>query len=282
MGIMDKSTIEQWILPFLPAGRCGFKITAPVIEVVECVLYRLKTGCQWRQLPLHAFFRGDVVLSWESVFYHFNKWCKRGYWKAIWINLLKENKSHLDLSSAALDGSHTPAKNGGDAVGYQGRKSTDTTNALFLTDSQGVILAMSEPQAGQHHDLFCNQELFNQLCDIAKEAGIDLSGVFLNADPGFDSATLKQACEEKEIILNVKENKRNKKQGGEESYEDGTHVFDDILYEKRFVVEQANAWIDGFKALLVRFEFSSRNWMNLHFLAFCVIFLRKINQKSKV
>ena len=42
------------------------------------------------------------------------------------------------------------------------------------------------------------------------------------------------------------------------------------------------AAIDGFKALLVRFEFSVRNWSALHFIAFSVIFLRKINKKIKV
>jgi hypothetical protein len=33
---------------------------------------------------------------------------------------------------------------------------------------------------------------------------------------------------------------------------------------------------------LVRFEFSVRNWMALHFIAFSVIFLRKISKKIKV
>lgn len=58
------------------------------------------------------------------------------------------------MSSIEFDGSHTPAKNGGDAVGYQGRKASNTTNALFVSDNQGVMLSMSTPQEGQHHDLF--------------------------------------------------------------------------------------------------------------------------------
>jgi hypothetical protein len=63
---------------------------------------------------------------------------------------LNQNLKYLDMSSIELDGSHTPAKNGGDAVGYQGRKAPNTTNALFLFDNQGVILGMSTPQEGQH------------------------------------------------------------------------------------------------------------------------------------
>jgi len=44
---------------------------------------------------------------------------KSGCWQKIWIKLLGEHLRYSDLSSIELDGSHTPAKNGGDAVGYQ-------------------------------------------------------------------------------------------------------------------------------------------------------------------
>lgn len=70
---------------------------------------------------------------------------KAGCWTKIWVNILKENLKHLDLSSIELDGSHTPAKNGGNAVGYQGRKASNTTNSLFMSDNQGVMLSMSTP-----------------------------------------------------------------------------------------------------------------------------------------
>ncbi len=80
---------------------------------------------------------------------------------------------------------HTPpSKNGGEAVAYQGRKSCKTTNALFIVDNQGVPLTMSTPQEGNHHDLYGINVLFDELCDMLKEAGISLDGLFLNADGG--------------------------------------------------------------------------------------------------
>jgi transposase len=281
MGILSKSTIEKWIIPNLTVGERGFEPTVPVIEIVECIFHRLKTGCQWRELPTKQFFSGKV-LGWNAVYYHFNQWSKDGCWSKIWINILKENKHHLDLSSAEFDGSHTPVKNGGDAVGYQGRKACKTTNALFISDSQGIMLAMSTPQEGQHHDLFEIQSLFDEICTILKKAGISLDGLFLNADPGFDSDSFQEACQKENIILNVKPNPRNSTNQETELSPIGTVIFDELLYEDRTVIEHANAWIDGFKALLVRFEFSVRNWMSLHFIAFSVIFLRKINKKKKV
>ena len=269
------------VLPHLTIGTRGFETTVPLTEIVECIFHRLKTGCQWRQLPTKQFFT-DKVLHWNSVFYYYNKWSKADCWKAVWINMLTQNLKYLDLSSIEFDGSHTPAKNGGDAVGYQGRKACNTTNALFVSDNQGVMLAMSTPQEGQHHDLFKIQGLFDEICSLLKEAGINLKGLFLNADPGFDSSDFVAACEKEEIIANVKENPRNSANQEPQPYESGTHIFDGELYQDRSVIEHANAWIDGFKALLVRFEFSVKNWMSLHFIAFSVIFLRKINRKLKV
>lgn len=281
MGIMDKAMIEKWILPHLTIGTRGFDTTVPLTEIVECIFHRLKTGCQWRELPTKEFFTGKA-LNWNSVFYYYNKWSKADCWRRIWIHILTQNRQYLDLSSVEFDGSHTPAKNGGDAVGYQGRKACNTTNALFLSDNQGVMLAMSTPQEGQHHDLFQIQALFGEICTLLKAAGLALNGLFLNADPGFDSTDFVTACQKEDIIANVKENPRNSANAEQPVYQTGTPVFDDQLYRDRSVIEHANAWIDGFKALLVRFEFSVRNWMSLHFIAFSVIFLRKIKRKTKV
>lgn len=186
------------------------------------------------------------------------------------------------MSSIELDGSHTPCKNGGDAVGYQGRKAAKTTNALFVSDNQGVMLAMSTPQEGQHHDLFQIQTLFEEICLLLQQAAINLKGLFLNADPGFDSAEFQKVCEKQEIIANLKSNPRNSDAQQADPYQAGTHIFDEELYKNRTVIEHANAWIDGFKTLLIRFEYSVRNWMSLHFIAFSIIFLRKINSKQKV
>jgi transposase len=282
MGILNKSTIEKWILPHLTIGERGFETTVPLIEVVECILHRLKTGCQWRELPTKQFF-SKQILSWQSVFYYFNKWSKNGCWQKVWIDILSSNHQYLDLSSVEFDGSHTPAKNGGDAVGYQGRKACNTTNALFISDNQGVILGMSTPQEGQHHDLFEIQTLFKEICELLKKAHINLNGLFLNADPGFDGENFYKACEIENIVANVKPNPRNESEEQRlEPYQSGNHIFDEELYKDRSVIEHSNAWIDGFKALLVRFEFSVKNWVALHFMAFSVIFLRKINKKIKV
>lgn len=46
------------------------------------------------------------------------------------MKFLGDHRADLDLSSVDLEGSHTPAKRGGENVEYQGRKKSRTTPML--------------------------------------------------------------------------------------------------------------------------------------------------------
>ncbi len=275
MEVLDKTTIRQWILPHLSTGERGSDCRVDLAEVVEAILHRLKTGCQWRQLPVKQFFT-ENPLTWQGVYYHFNKWVGDGSWVRLWVNLLNTHRTRLDLSSLQLDGSHAPAKNGGEAVGYQGRKAARTTNTLFLADNSGLMLACATPQAGQHHDLFKVQVLFEEMCCLLEAAGLNLKGLFLNADAGFDAEPLRTACLARDIQPNIP---RNPRQGS--ASDEGYVYFDEQLYRRRIVIEHANAWLDAYKTLLVRFETKASNWTAWHLVAFAVQFCRKINRKRK-
>jgi len=73
---------------------------------------------------------------------------------------------------------------------------------------------------------------------------------------------LQQQCGEKGIEANINRNERNKKVQGQYRY------FDELLYKRRFVIERMNAWMDSFKALLMRFEIKVQPWMALHLYCF--------------
>src|SRR3954447_6789179 len=167
---------------------------------------------------------------------------------------------------------HGRAKQGGEAVGYQGRKKATTTNTLFFADQQGLPIAMAEPQAGNHNDVHEIKSLFEQMCKLLEDAGISLKGVFMNADAGFDTAELRAVCADKEIEANIADNPRNTQEPSEQY-----QYFDEQLYKERFVIERANAWLDGFKGLLVRYEKKIKSWMAQHWMAFCTLLLRKVN-----
>ena len=104
--VLDKYTIEMEILPHIPRTKRGFPPTVPLVEIINAILYKLKTGVQWHQLPVKALFAQNA-LTWNAV-YHYRKWCLSDALKTCWIAFLKAHKQDLDLSIVDLDGSHTP------------------------------------------------------------------------------------------------------------------------------------------------------------------------------
>ncbi|NLD00412.1 MAG: IS5 family transposase, partial [Gammaproteobacteria bacterium] len=66
--------------------------------VVEGMLYRLRVGCAWRDLPT-CFGR------WNSVYKKFNEWSKKGKW----LTLFKALTQEPDTEWIFIDGSYVKA-----------------------------------------------------------------------------------------------------------------------------------------------------------------------------
>ena len=209
---MGKDTINKWIIPFLSVGKRGFKSNFDLASIFLLILKRLKTGVQWRELPIEVYFEK------------------------------------------------------GESTGYQARKKSVTTNSIFLCDNKGQMIAMGSPKAGNHNDLYEIEEVLKEILAFLEEAGIEHKGLFLNADAGFDSKSLREFLESKEIIANIKPNPRNGKQPDV--------YFDEELYKNRFKIEQANGWLDGYKGLIMRYEYLDVTWIGMLLLGFISKFLK--------
>ena len=271
--VLDKDTIKNEIMPYLSTAKRGYVSQGSLMEVVNAILHKLKSGCQWHQLPVGHLF-GDVVLSWNAVYHHFRKWCRLGEWQTMFASIVKKYRHLLDMSVTHIDGSHTPAVKGGECVEYQGRKKRKTTNSIYITDRQGLPLAMSEPQEGNHSDLYEIKERVDELIVQLQNNGLETDGLFNNADAGFDSKAFRSALNNHGIIANVFPNPRNA-----EPKED--YLFDEELYKERFVIERTNAWMDGFRSILTRFDTTVSSWKGWNYLAFAVVFLNKIHKSQK-
>ena len=99
------------------------------------------------------------------------------------------------------------------------------------------MLACASPQEGQHNDLYNIQELFEELCQMLIKAGINLRGLFLNADAGFDGKELRQICKDREIEANFDVNSWNNKTDNQSTE---YQYFDEELYKRRTLIEHAN------------------------------------------
>lgn len=84
-NVRHKCTKKE-ICPYLKFGNAFTNTKVKKIEVLQAILYRLKTGCQWRELPMKQFFKQKY--KWESVYYHYQKWSKDGSLEKLWIEVL--------------------------------------------------------------------------------------------------------------------------------------------------------------------------------------------------
>ena len=262
--ILDKGTILRLIVPHLTVARRGFTCRTSLANVVNAILYKFRTGCQWRLLPTSALIPGAKIKH-GAVYHHFRKWTLDGSWKRVKKQLVRYNPGLLDLSIAHFDGTHARVQRGGENIGYQRRKKSMTTNTLWLTDRSGLVVSYIPPIAGNHNDLYKIEQSFKYLINDLKDMGLSTDGLFINADAGFDARILRELCELHGIHLNAPINPRS---GPVDEFDQP--YFDELMYQERFVVERTNAWMDAHRSLLTRFDTTQASWTAWHDL-YCIL-----------
>ncbi len=96
---------KQWrrlqaVWPKAPNGRTGRPRKYPLREVVNTILYQLRTGCAWRLLP------HDLV-PWTVAWEHFRRWRDDGTLQlihdALYEQVRLQEGRQMAPSAAALD-----------------------------------------------------------------------------------------------------------------------------------------------------------------------------------
>lgn len=152
------------------------------------------------------------------------------------------------------------------------RKRAKTSNILPITDGQGYVLSSTGMVAGNHHDAFCLKVQLQSAFKAMKRLGLVIAGAFFNADSAFDTRDARKVCFNHGVIPNMAENKRNRtppKRGRK-------RLFNPDVYKRRFTSERSFAWIDKFRALLIRFDRKDANFLGGHHIAFAMINLRHL------
>jgi transposase len=266
---ITKVEIETFILPFISKNKRGFPSKVNPVEIIQWINHKLKTGCQWHCLfvDIEGF---KPTYSWQLVYYYFRKWSKENVFLHLFNTFLILQEGRLDLENLNLDGTHSLAKKSGEAIGYQHRKKGRTSNVLIMTDGRGTPIALGNILSGNHNDLYDLVPQFTAMINDLKQKGICVENSMLNADKGFDSKSFRRCCMRKQIIPNIKENKRNRKK----TKRGRKRQFNQLIYNRRFVNERGFAWMDSFKTLLIRFDTTMTSWINWHYLAFFLILIK--------
>ena len=271
---LTEKQFDEHVRPYISTAKRGFECQIPLYKVFNYILYRLHTGCQWYRLPIapDPECSEKKEISHDAVYYHFRKWSRDGSLQKVWQGSIMTISSVLNLSELNLDGSHAIAKKGGEAVAYQGRKKAKTTNILPITDAQGFILASTGLIAGNHNDAYNLKPHLQTAFKSLKRLGLQISGAYFNADKAFDTKAARKTCFNHSLIPNIDENKRNRK-GTKRGRK---RLFNQEVYKRRFTSERSFAWIDKFRALLLRFDRCDIYFLGAHFIAFTLINLRHV------
>jgi transposase len=211
-------------------------------------------------------------ISWQAVYYHFQKWSADGSLERVWEQSIATVRESLNLAQLNLDGSHAIAKKGGQSVAYQHRKRAKTSNILPITEARGYVVASTGIVAGNHHDAFDLKPHLQAAFATMKRLGLTIAGAFFNADSAFDTLEARKVCFNHQVIPNICENKRNRKQ----TKRGRKRLFNASVYKQRFTSERSFAWVDKFRALLIRYDRKDANFLGAHHLAFSLINLRHL------
>jgi transposase len=271
---LTEKQFDDHIRPHITVAKRGYECKIPLYKVFNYILYQLHTGCQWFQLAIDPD-RNDPdkkEISWHAIYYHFRKWSKDGSLERVWQGSIMTISTDLNLSELNLDGSHVLAKKGGESVAYQGRKKGKTTNILPIAEGQGFIIASTGLIAGNHNDAYNLKTHLQDAFKFIKHLGLDIRGAFFNADRAFDTKDARKTCFNHSVIPNIDENKRNRKT----AKRGRKRFFNKDVYKNRFTSERSFAWIDKFRALLVRFYRRAVYFLGAHFIVFAMINLRHV------
>src|SRR5881227_582597 len=135
-------TDEQWALiePHLPTAPTGGRPRKTDLrDVVDAILYILRTGCQWRYLP------GDLPPK-STVWRYFDRWRRGGTLDTIHDLLRRKvraaEKPYHPRTTASVDSQSVDATSGGEQRGRDNFKNVDGRKRHLVVDSMGLLLAV--------------------------------------------------------------------------------------------------------------------------------------------
>src|SRR5215213_2993256 len=154
-------TDEQWALvgPLIPVYPGGRPRKTSMRDVVDAILYVLRTGCQWRFLPK------DFPPK-STVWRYFDEWRHNGTLDVIHDALRRKartaEKPYAPRTTASVDSQSVDTTSGGEQRGRDNAKNVDGRKRHIVVDSMGLLLAVLVTAANVD-DAKAAAELFGRL-----------------------------------------------------------------------------------------------------------------------
>ncbi len=189
-------------------------------DIVNAILYVVKTGCQWRMLP------GDFP-SWRIVYYYFSSWNKKGVIEEIQLSLVEQVRKKSGKKATPTAGiiDAQSVKNtlvSSESKGFDAGKKIKGIKRHIIVDTLGLILAVVIQSASVQDR--------NGAMDVIEKLRVQFKKVILLFADGGYSGKLEAAVKQRwKIIIQIVKKPQ-------------ASVFK--VLPKRWIVERTFSWID--------------------------------------
>ena len=219
-------------------------------NVIEGILYRMKTGCQWRDIP-ECFGKNN------SIFKCFNRWSKNDSFLKLFEMLSIPSDMEWVFIDASLIRAHQHSTGAQGTLPQAIAKSAggNTSKIHLAVDANGNPVSFIITD-GTTHDVKVAPDLVNSL---------DLSDTeSLSADKAYDCEALREQISAAATKANIPRRKNSKS---------SNESMDWYLYKLRHLVENAFARLKHFRGIATRYDKLKQSYENMVALACAFIWL---------
>ncbi|CAG0985579.1 hypothetical protein ANRL4_02149 [Anaerolineae bacterium] len=233
----------------------------PNRQVVNGILFVLRSGCQWKGLKKEWFGASS------SLHKRFQEWSESGVWKKIYRMVVKyyQKKRRIQWKWQAVDSKMVPAPLGGDLTGPNptDRAKSDSKRHIWV-DQRGAPLSIQLSDANAH-DVTEIMNLLNR--PIVRRPKTKYKVQYLCTDKAYDSEEVRAKLRKRKITLHIL-----KREYG--SNPPPPPLESEKYPARRWVVERTLSWQNDFRSLRTRWAKKSSNWLALIYFACAFILWR--------
>lgn len=219
----------------------------------NAIHYLLKTGCQWRMLPLN-------FAKWQLVYYYYQKWSNLEQFDLL-LSKLREHvrlkkRQNAEASLGILDSQSVRWGNNKALNGYDGNKKVKGIKRHVIVDKNGFLIAVMVTVAHIH-----DSKAVMLLMRVLKEMLCGINVII--ADGGYRGEIAEQVKKGFGYLMQIVMRSDDKKTGFKPVH-------------KRWVIERTFAWFDNDRRLCRNYELLLESSENMVKLAAIKLLLNKI------
>ncbi len=218
-------------------SELGGRPRVPDRAALTGILFVLKTGIQWEDLPQERHC-GSGMTCWRRL----REWQAAGVWEQLHRHLLQrlQRAAQIDWRRCSLDASSVPSPLGRESVGPNPTdRAKPGSKHHLLVDGRGLPLAIRLSAANEHDSQHFIPLLAGAPAISGQRGRARCRPVKLHADKGYDFAFCRRYLRKRGILPRIARR-------GIESKE--------RLGRYRWVVERSFAWLHAFRRLRIRYE----------------------------